>query len=227
MAGVAGRLDVVCDRIGKPQEIVRAARPNALAGSRQPPMLHVALDELPAGGAQEMLAFEPWLEDRNSHHILDLVAEPIGAARLVIAAAGEEAAGNRLRRSPVVQEGVERIVRSTHHQAAEEILPDASTRAAADLAAATWRCAVTSSRTAAFRSLSEGEDHFALLSRRQIEDEMHRGAGIEPRPDLPESASRPTATGRSKEPFRPRNSSRSPVAQQMGSLAATNATRSG
>ena len=44
---VAGALDVVRDGVGEPDPVVGDAGAHALPGVRQPPMLHVALDELP------------------------------------------------------------------------------------------------------------------------------------------------------------------------------------
>ena len=46
-------------------------------------MLHVAFDELPGGGAQDMLARQVGLGDHQRHDVLQLVAEAVGAARLI------------------------------------------------------------------------------------------------------------------------------------------------
>ena len=54
--GIAGRVDIVGDRVGEPRAIVGDPRAHALAGMRQPPMLHVAFDELPRRRAQQVLA---------------------------------------------------------------------------------------------------------------------------------------------------------------------------
>jgi hypothetical protein len=48
---VAGRLDIVCGSVGEPYPIVGNARPHALAGRRQPPMLDIPFDELPGRSA--------------------------------------------------------------------------------------------------------------------------------------------------------------------------------
>ena len=55
-AGIAGRLEIMGDAKGKPDPVVGDARAHALARMRQPPMLDVALGELAAGGADQMLA---------------------------------------------------------------------------------------------------------------------------------------------------------------------------
>ena len=52
--GVAGGRDIGGGGEGEPDAIVGDPRAHALAGMRQPPMLDIAFDELPAGGAQQM-----------------------------------------------------------------------------------------------------------------------------------------------------------------------------
>jgi hypothetical protein len=52
---VAGRA-TYCATVGEPGPIVGDPRAHALAGMRQPPVLHVALDELPPRRAQQVLA---------------------------------------------------------------------------------------------------------------------------------------------------------------------------
>jgi hypothetical protein len=55
-AGVAGGGHVARRHVGQPEEVVGAAGAGALAGRRLPPVLDVPLDELAAGGAQQVLA---------------------------------------------------------------------------------------------------------------------------------------------------------------------------
>ena len=54
-AGVAREGHVPRDGVRQPQVVVRASRADAAPAGRVPPMLHVPLDELPLGAAQEML----------------------------------------------------------------------------------------------------------------------------------------------------------------------------
>ena len=49
-------------------------------------MLHVAFDELPAGGDQQMLAQQLRSRERERHHILQLIAKAERPARLIEAA---------------------------------------------------------------------------------------------------------------------------------------------
>ena len=94
--GIGGRADIVRDRVGEPRPIVGDARAYALTRMRQPPMLDVALDELPRGRAQQVLACHGRLHGGQRHAVLQLVAKAIGTARLVEARAGPDAAGQRL-----------------------------------------------------------------------------------------------------------------------------------
>ena len=48
-----------------------------------PPVLDVAFHKLPRGGAQDMFARDLRRGVHQGHDILQLVAEPIGAARLI------------------------------------------------------------------------------------------------------------------------------------------------
>jgi hypothetical protein len=82
-AGVARRLYIVSDRIRQPDSIVGDARANSLTRGRQPPMLHVAGDELARRRANQMLARNRRLRRRQRHHVLKLIAKAVRAARLV------------------------------------------------------------------------------------------------------------------------------------------------
>ena len=116
-------LDIVRDGVGEPHAVVGDARAHALAGMRQPPMLHVALDELPGRGAQQMRARQCRLRGGKRHAVLQLVAEAVGAARLVERRARPDAAGQRLIQQPAVQHDVHRPVRRLHLHRAERIVP--------------------------------------------------------------------------------------------------------
>ena len=75
-------------------------------GRRQPPMLDIALDELPPRRAQDVLAGHLGPGDRERHDVLQLVAEAVGAARLIEGRARPDAAGERLIEQPAVQHDV-------------------------------------------------------------------------------------------------------------------------
>ena len=114
------------DRVGEPGPIVGDARAHALARMRQPPMLHVALDELPRRGAQQVLARHRRPRGDQRHAVLQLVAEAVGAARLIERRAGPDAAGQRLIQQPAVQHDVHRTVGRLHLDRAEDVVPVAA-----------------------------------------------------------------------------------------------------
>ena len=93
---IARGLDVVRRDRGEPGAVVGDVRADPLAGRREPPMLDVAFDELPGGGAQDVRARQVGLGDRERHDVLELVAETVGAARLVECRTRPVAAGQRL-----------------------------------------------------------------------------------------------------------------------------------
>src|SRR5262245_57664551 len=89
---MAGDGDVMAYDEGQEQEIVRDACADALAGRRVPPVLHVAFLELPARRPQDL---RPRLLRRavdEGHHVLQLIAETVGAAGLVERGAAPDAA---------------------------------------------------------------------------------------------------------------------------------------
>jgi len=87
-------------------------------------MLHVPLPELPAGGAQQMRAVIARARERERHHVLELVAEPVGAARLVVGRARPDAAHDALREEPAVEHDVEGIVGRVDLDGPEELIPE-------------------------------------------------------------------------------------------------------
>ena len=67
---VAGDLDIVRCDVSQPTAIVGDARADTATGFRQPPMLHVAFEKLPASSPQQVLAREIWPRDAERHDVL-------------------------------------------------------------------------------------------------------------------------------------------------------------
>src|ERR1700732_4957980 len=88
-----------------------------------PPVLHITFDELSAGGAQQMLAYQFALGDRESHNILELVPEAIGAAGLIESRPGPNTAGQSLVQQPSVQEQIHRGLRRRDLYGVEQVVP--------------------------------------------------------------------------------------------------------
>ena len=68
-----------------------------------PPVLDVALNELPRRGAEYMLAGDVALRHRQRHHVLELIAKAIRAARLIERRPRPDATDKRLIEQPAVQ----------------------------------------------------------------------------------------------------------------------------
>ena len=84
---VAGGQDVAACRQWQPKVIVRAMRAYTPSRRRMPPMLDVAFQELTARTERDLRAHEARFSVNEGHHVLQLVAETKGSARLVVAAA--------------------------------------------------------------------------------------------------------------------------------------------
>ena len=143
-------------------------------------MLHVALDELPAGAQQQVLAQQARLGVDQRHDVLQLVAETERAPRLVEAAAPPDAARERLVRQPPVRQHVEGRVRRFDLDGAERalpVLPDRlerrSHRRRAPERVHVRACLVGPAAHA------EPEDHLALLPGLQFDAHLHRGTRVE------------------------------------------------
>ena len=90
-ADIPGDADIVRDGERQEQPVVGEARADAASRWRVPPMLHVAFLELMAARAHEVRARLLGGGDRERHHVLELVAKSVRAARLVETGAREQA----------------------------------------------------------------------------------------------------------------------------------------
>ena len=211
-AGIAGRADVLGDDVRQPEQIVGAAAAKPAAGRLVPPVLHVAFDELPCRGAQQVLARKVRTRERQRHHVLQLIAKAVCAAGLVVSAARPEPAADRLIQQPAVDQRVERIVRRMHLDRVERGVPRALEPASARPSASStcpWRAI---SRRAWSRSAPSPSRNSSVrrLSRLQHASNVKRRAGIQPRADLAVRAPRePWRPAADTSPLRPMNARRS------------------
>ena len=88
-----------------------------------PPVLHVPLHELPGRRPEQVLARHLGAGSRESHHILELIAESIGAAGLIARRARPHPAGEGLIEQPAVEQDVHRSIGSPHLHRAEDVVP--------------------------------------------------------------------------------------------------------
>src|SRR5690348_1315675 len=86
-------------------------------------MLNIAFDELPRRRAQKMSARDRGAYHAKRKHVLDLIAESVGAACLVEARASPDSASESLIGKPAIQEKVQRPVWRPDLHRAEHVVP--------------------------------------------------------------------------------------------------------
>ena len=184
-AGVAGGPDVVRHRVRQPEEVVRAAGARPPPARRVPPVLHVPLAELPRRRPQEVLAHQLRPRQRERHRVLELIAEPEGAAGLVVAGARPHPAAQVLVEEPAVHEDVEGVVGRPDLHRAERLLPRAPhrlERGVRGLGAAVPRDQLPDVRPRPSPRRGGRRRRRVSPGARTTRD-LERRAGIEPRPE--------------------------------------------
>jgi hypothetical protein len=173
-----------------------------------------------------VLAEEVRPREPEGHHVLELIPEAVRAARLKEPRAPPEPRAHRLVQQPAIHDQIEGIVRRLDLHRAEHRVQRCSTllqrRARASAAGEAAR---ERDRVRAGLALAQQQHDLSRLAGLEIDANLKRGARVEAGPEtLPQRFTR-QRSGRRREPFRPRNSSRSPVAEAGGGLACANATR--
>ncbi len=176
---IAGGGDIGRGNVGEPGGIVRDMSSYSLARRRQPPVLDVALLELARCRLEDVLPGHGRTRQEQGERILELVAEAVGATRLVEAGAGPDAAGDRLVKEPAVEHEVEcRIGRLDLHGAEQRLPP------AADVGEHRFRIGGAMVRDEVIRflprpRLSEEDDYAGALAGSQCHFHLQRAAGIQ------------------------------------------------
>ena len=210
-AGVAGGVDVAARGQGQPQVVVRAVRPDTASRRRMPPVLDVALAELPRRRQQQVLPRERRFRVHQCHHVLELVAEPERAARLIEAAAPPHPARHGLIEQPAVGERVESWVGCFDLDGPERVVPELphaferSTRGGRPPAPSHQ-----AGRLFGVAAAAEGEDDFSLLASAQFEAHLDRRARIQGAAD---------ATGERRPQHRGWPPQRTVAADELGAVA--------
>ena len=185
------------------------------AGRRVPPVLHVAFLELPGGRPQDLRPRLLRGAVDQGHHVLELVAEAVGPARLVERRPAPDPAGQHLVEQPAVEHQVQRRVGRAAPGRRRGCGPTAPGPPPAPAAPGRGRC--RTARAAAPRPRSppgrgrrrprpprRGAARAASSARRRGRTARRRGR---------QSRARPRAAGAAGEPLRPRNSVRSAVTE--------------
>src|SRR5438874_723886 len=88
-----------------------------------PPVLDIAFHELSRGRAQDVVPCEVGRGVHEGHHVLQLVAEAVSAARLIKGRATPDAATESLVKQPTVEQKIRGKLRCFHFDRAQEPVP--------------------------------------------------------------------------------------------------------
>ena len=105
-AGVPAGEDVTAGGQRQPEVIVGAKGTHTPTRGRMPPMLNISFQELTGRAPQQVLAHQmrPGVDER--HHVLQLIAETVGPARLIKPGAAPQPATQGLIQQPAVGQHV-------------------------------------------------------------------------------------------------------------------------
>ena len=170
---------------GSQTQVVRDAGAGASARRRVPPVLDVALDELARRRAQQMLAGEVAASQGDRHHVLELVAEPVGPARLVERGPCPHPAGERLVEQPGIQHHVERAIGRSHLHDRQNVVPAGCGRPQGHVDVGRPMANDQRARLVDGRSLAEQQNTTsARAPGRSSIDVLQRAARVEPGADM-------------------------------------------
>src|SRR5271170_2793153 len=111
------------DGVWQPQPIIADASANALARMREPPVLNIALRELPRGGAQQMLPDQTALRYGQRHHVLKLIPKAVSTACLIKCGSGQDPARQGLVEQPTVEQDVHGTIGGFNRDDAQSFIP--------------------------------------------------------------------------------------------------------
>ena len=137
------------------------------------------------GGAEQVVAGEGRLGMHQRHHVLQLVAEAIGAAGLIKAGPAPEAGAQGLIHQPAVDQYVHGGIGRLHVDRPEgtvPIRPNLFERQAAGIGPAKPLDQVLHVRRVS--SHPEAEAQFMFLCLWQVNHDLQGAAGVQPRPDF-------------------------------------------
>ena len=156
-------------------------------------MLYVAFDKLVRRAQQQMAAQQLRRRVDHGHRILQLVAEAIRAARLVIAAARPQTAGDGLVHQPAIGDHVQRRIGRFDAHGAQRALPVRAHRVERHAGRVLARMALHHGTGVgiAAPAHAEEEDDFALLPRLQFKRHLDRCARVQARARLAGQAHAP------------------------------------
>ena len=122
--GVRDTGDVTAGDVRQPEIVVGNMCADAAARRRMPPVLHVAFAELMRGGTKQMFPGESWLSMHQRHHILQLIAEPVGSAGLIKSRSSPEPGAQGLIQEPAVRHHIHGGIGRIHVDRTERSIPE-------------------------------------------------------------------------------------------------------
>src|SRR5437764_14358908 len=151
-----------------------------------PPVLYVALFELVRGGAQKLRARHIGPRVDGRHHVLQLIAEAVSAARLIKGRARPHATGQSLTEQPAIQQRIQRRVGRVHLDGLKHLIPtcDDPLEGFVDGVRLTETRDYFLRLTAA-RARAEQEEKLAPFARRKLDLHLQSRARIEARAAAP------------------------------------------
>ncbi len=175
--------DVMRDHVGQPKQIIADPGANARSRIGMPPMLDISFDKLPGSGGQNLGARDPGRGVNQCHHILQLIAKPEGAARLIEGSATPDAATQRLVKEPAIEQEVGRKLGRFDFNRSEQTIPPL----AGSLECSLGLCRITESFYERLRlffilRLAKDEGKFSRLAGIDLDGDLQRGARIESDP---------------------------------------------
>ncbi len=120
---ISGDADVERSNKRQPYQVVRNSRAHAAATWRMPPVLHVAFLKLVRRREQDLFARDLRTAVDERHHVLQLIAKTERAARLVERRTRPNATRKRLIQEPAIEHRIQRGVRRSHFNRAEQFIP--------------------------------------------------------------------------------------------------------
>ena len=182
---VAGDHEVPIDHVRQPDAIIGDPGSHAPTRRRMPPVLNVSLDKLACRRPQEVFPGDLALRGQQCDHVLELIAEPVGAAGLVERRPRPHPARERLVSEPAVEHDVHRAVGCAHLDRPLRVVPVARHVTERRLVVGSTSAPDEVDRGRGIVRLAEQHDDLCPRSVGELEAGLERGARIEPRSHCP------------------------------------------
>src|ERR1051326_6242487 len=145
-----------------------------------PPVLHVAFFELMLARQHDLVACDLRPAVNNGHHVLQLIAKTISAARLIERGASPDATRKSLIDEPAIEHRVQRRVGRSYFDRAEQTVPVVQHLFKRGVDVGSLAESRDGSLCRFFRlRFAEQKDHFARFIRRELDLRLKRRARIE------------------------------------------------